>query len=495
MSKKLRMLLSVLLMLTMVMACGNSLAAKKPDELVIGFWTQTGIPKDYQKVIDKVNEILIRDCNCKIVDTVALNIGSYRDQLTLILSGGEHLDAFFANGNNFSTYVTRGQVIELDELLAEYGQDVVRVVGEEFLEAGKVGGVQYGITTIRDLAALRGPIFLADVLDQAGVDYSNFSWRNSITYDELHDILVKIRDNTDMVPLVPTGANYKAYDMMGDHDMLGDSYGVLMHKGQESTTVVNMFATQEYMDFCKMMRQWYTEGLIMQDAVTNQESWGDLLRGGRGASFFSNLKPGYDLKCSAQVGKRIISVPVITAFTTTNIVQTGQWCIARNSECPEAAMKFINKLFCDEELINLLAWGIEGEHYQIIDQEKRIIDYPEGVNVDNIGYNLNLGWVFGNQFADYIWNGDSPDLWVETDEFNHSAPKSLAFGFNYDALPVKTEVAAVTNVCNEYRVSLEYGAVDPEIVIPEFLEKLKAAGIDKIIAEKQRQLDAFLASK
>ena len=37
------------------------------------------------------------------------------------------------------------------------------------------------------------------------------------------------------------------------------------------------------------------------------------------------------------------------------------------------------------------------------------------------------------------------------------------------------------------------GAVDPNEMIPKYLEKLKAAGIDKIIAAKQEQLDAFLA--
>ena len=94
-------------------------------------------------------------------------------------------------------------------------------------------------------------------------------------------------------------------------------------------------------------------------------------------------------------------------------------------------MKFLEKMYIDPEVANLLAWGIEGKHYQIIDEENGIIDYPEGVDASNIGYNLNLGWVFGNQFLDYIWNGDSPTLWEETDEFNKNAQASDAFGFSY----------------------------------------------------------------
>ena len=85
-------------------------------------------------------QILIRDCNCKIVDSVALNIGNYRDQLTLMLSGNEHLDTFVAHYANFASYVAKGQIIELDELLNEYGQGIIDTLGEQNLNAGKVSG-------------------------------------------------------------------------------------------------------------------------------------------------------------------------------------------------------------------------------------------------------------------------------------------------------------------------------------------------------------------
>ena len=37
--------------------------------------------------------------------------------------------------------------------------------------------------------------------------------------------------------------------------------------------------------------------------------------------------------------------------------------------------------------------------------------------------------------------------------------------------------------------------MDPEKVMPEFLEKMKVAGSDKLIEEAQSQLDKWLASK
>jgi putative aldouronate transport system substrate-binding protein len=495
MARNLRRIISLFLVL--ILACGlagTAGAAEKPAELVIGFWSQAGIPADYQKVIDKVNEILIRDCNCKIVDTVALNVGNYRDQLTLMLSGNEHLDCFVAHYADFASYVARGQIIQLDDLLKEYGQGIVDTLGQEYLDAGKVSGLQYGLTTIRDLATTRGFVFRQDVLDQLGIDYTKYDWKNHATYDVIHDILTQIKEKTNYVPLVPTSTNQKLFDTLSTFDALGDSFGVILNYGK-GTKVENLFASEDYMNFCKMMHQWYQEGLILQDAVTNQDGYADAIKGGRGAAYTTNLKPGFDLKTTMQLAIPMKSIPTVDIYRTTTIVQTAQWVIARNSESPDAAMRFLNKMYTDPEVANLLAWGIEGQHYQIIDKEKGIIDYPEGINAKNTGYNLNLGWVFGNQFLDYIFKGDSPDLWSETAEFNKAAQPSDAYGFSYDATSVKTEVAAVTNVCNEYRCALEFGVLDPETAIPEFLSKLEAAGIQKIIDEKQRQLDAFLAAK
>ena len=49
------------------------------------------------------------------------------------------------------------------------------------------------------------------------------------------------------------------------------------------------------------------------------------------------------------------------------------------------------------------------------------------------------------------------------------------------------------NVCNKYQAGLETGTLDPETYLPEFIQALKDAGLEKVIAEKQAQLDAFLA--
>ena len=70
---------------------------------------------------------------------------------------------------------------------------------------------------------------------------------------------------------------------------------------------------------------------------------------------------------------------------------------------------------------------------------------------------------------------------------------SNALGFNFDSTPVYDQYTAVAAVVAEYRDALRYGLVDVDEYLPKFQEELKAAGIDEVIAEEQRQYDEFLA--
>lgn len=54
---------------------------------------------------------------------------------------------------------------------------------------------------------------------------------------------------------------------------------------------------------------------------------------------------------------------------------------------------------------------------------------------------------------------------------------------------------SLDSVLAEYRLGLENGELDPEEYLPKFIQALREAGIEKVIAEKQRQLDSWVAEK
>ena len=76
-------------------------------------------------------------------------------------------------------------------------------------------------------------------------------------------------------------------------------------------------------------------------------------------------------------------------------------------------------------------------------------------------------------------------------KFNDEAQASKAMGFTWDNSDVSAEYTALANVYAEYQAQLELGFVDPDVVVPEMEERLKAAGLDDYIAAKQAALDAW----
>jgi putative aldouronate transport system substrate-binding protein len=213
------------------------------------------------------------------------------------------------------------------------------------------------------------------------------------------------------------------------------------------------------------------------------------MKADRAFGYLSKLKPGFDAQESRSIGKEMVSAELSAPVSMTDHVLNIMWGIPREADNPEASMKFLDLMYGDAELVNLLDWGIEGKHY--VKVSDKVIKYPEGVTMLTNGYNLNMSWLFGNQFLAYVFEGEDPNIWQKMKEFNDQAVKSKAMGFTMDTESVKTEIAAVSNVIAQYYLVLETGSVDPDKVLPQFNQKLKAAGLDKVIAEKQRQLDAW----
>lgn len=164
--------------------------------------------------------------------------------------------------------------------------------------------------------------------------------------------------------------------------------------------------------------------------------------------------------------------------------------ISRTCKDPKVATQFLNLLHTDKTVVNLCVFGIEGKHYKkVSDNVISLID-PK-----NSGYNPGNNWMFGCQFLDYLMENENPKKWDLFKEFAKKAIPDRLMGFVFDPEPVKTEIAACTNVYNQYAGPLASGAMDVDDMLPKYIADLKAAGGEKLMAEKQRQIDAFLAEQ
>jgi putative aldouronate transport system substrate-binding protein len=266
--------------------------------------------------------------------------------------------------------------------------------------------------------------------------------------------------------------------------------GVIENAFGTSTQIVNFFATESYKNFTTMMYKWNQEGLIMPDATTTTEN---NLLSGNGFAMFENWKPGKELEVQKGNNREVYFMKVIEPYKYTDVPNGNSFMIPYSSKHPEKAMELWNLMFTDPEVSNLFINGIEGKHW-VWNADKTFITTPEGVDVNGSGYS-SVDWSWPNQQLTPIWEGGVAGLWDKLNAFNQSGKASPAHGFSWNSNPVLNQVTACNNVISQYHTALRWGAMDPAEALPKFIAELEAAGINDIIAEKQKQLDEFLKNK
>ncbi|WP_217596663.1 ABC transporter substrate-binding protein [Cohnella sp. GbtcB17] len=459
-----------------------------PDTIVMTF--PAGTPRDLQLVQDEMSRYLSKKINAN-VKLRPIDMGSWWDKTGLMFASGEQIDLMFTAGwMRFGDEVAKGRFIPLDDLLKRYGRGIRSLLSPAIIEAGKVNGSVYGIVANKEFASSKGLIMRKDLVDKYGIDLSRVR-----TLADLTPVFAKIKESEPGISPLQARADRSPLTFVlqyGLFDMLGDGPGVLS-RADGSLRVVNLADTPEFEASAKLMHAWNVAGYFNADAAVSKDSEYEAVKAGKAFAFAESLKPGFEIQASRNTGMPMTAVELTKPYTTTADTTSAMFAITKNARHPEKAMMLLNLLYTDPYLLNLLDWGIEGKHY--VKRADGQIDYPEGVDAKTVGYNLNQSWMFGNQLNSYLWSNEDPRLWEQYRSFNAEADKSKALGFVFDPERVKNEIAAVASVDEDFAPAINTGALDPALVLPMYRQKLKEAGAEAVIAEKQRQLDAWLARR
>lgn len=469
---------------------GSSDSSEAPYTITMAYLGGSEQP-DAAEVHAAIDELTMNELNMHW-EGIQLSFGDFRDRLRLMLTGGDKLDILFTFFDQSSAYVSQGLVLNLLDVngvnfMEEYGQGIVDTIGEEQALGAQINGVLYGIPSQKEAHGAAGIVMRKDIVEELGIDPSG--WH---TYADLNDTFAKVHEAHPELNVV-VGANMvtKFYPF----DWMGDYLGVLMMDDLDNLTldVVNLFETDYYMTQAKAVHEWYQNGWVMLDAATTTESSANLMKAGSAFCYFSPIKPGFLAQEEAVTGRELVTQFLYPEW---DVIGTGNihfvnWGIAHQSEDPVKAMQFLNFAFTNGEFNDLMNFGIEGKHWEHMEGSETLIDYPAGVDSSNCGYHLAMGWANPNQFLGGVWNGNPEDVWEQYKACNAASTWSKAYGFIMDTSSVANEQTALNNVYNTYQKSIECGAVDPEVIIPQMNSELYAAGLQTYMDEKQRQLDEW----
>ncbi|MGG4107292.1 ABC transporter substrate-binding protein [Paenibacillus lautus] len=439
-------------------------------------------PKDLQLVQEEMSKYLTEKINATI-ELKPIEWASWDDKTNLMKISNEPFDLMFtASWFSYPKDAAKGQYLELDDLMAQYGKDIPGILGEEFIKGSRIGGKLYALPTKKEFG--QGFGFL---LDKKLVDKYKFDTNGVKTLEDLEAMFQTIKDNEPSVTPIVSSKFTNIWEAANYDGIVAN---LSIPRGSKELKAVDTLEDPKFIEFYKRMFQWNQNGWFDKDILTSDADQGmNMIKAGKAFAVAQSLKPGKDKEMTISSGVEVVQVETAEPFTTTGDAQGAMLGISRTSKDPARAMMFLNLLYSDPKLLNMLDWGIEGIHY--VKKSDIMIDFPEGVNADTQTYPNPGGWMFGNQFNSYLWANEDPNKWEEFKKFNERAEHSIALGFAFNQEPVKSEMASIANVEKEFGASLRSGAVDPEKIITKWKEKRKSAGFDKVKAEVEKQLSAW----
>jgi len=447
-----------------------------PEVTLTWYYGVTQVSPDQQLIEDEVNKIIKPKINAT-VKLKPIDFGSYTTKLNTASAAGEEFDLVWtANwAFNYDENVKKGAFLPLDELIDQYAPVTKETIPQFTWDATKHQGEIYAVPNYQTMISRYGFNVIKEYADKYGLDPSKVK-----SFEDLEPFLEQIKQNEPgIIPFMLVGPLTKFHQFLYGYD----DFGV---KLDDETFKVNFIeSSPEYKQFAELMHRWFEKGYINEDASTVKQI--DSSHNGKFAvSIEYTMKPGYEAEIKAKNGGRdIIGIPLtdVTTTRTSNIATLT--AISRTSKNPERAMMLLELVNTDRELFNLLSFGLEGKHHEKL-SDNVVKTNPNG------GY-VASNWVFGNVFNGYLIEGQAEDTWEVTKKLNESAFVQPTFGFNFDDTAVKAENANLAAIRAEYEPLLLTGTVDTNEYLPQYLDKLKKAGMDKVHAELQRQLDAWVA--
>jgi putative aldouronate transport system substrate-binding protein len=490
MKKMLFLLLAVLMIGLPAFAGGKSDKASSgsaPVQLVY-YVGGRGPQVDLPAVLEEINKYLVPKIGCtlKIIET---DFGNYTQKLQMVIASGEEFDLCYTADwmGDFYGNVSKNAFLELDDLIDRHVPQLKTDIPANGWMAVKVNGKIMAVPNQQIWARSNGWAAQVEYIDRY-----KFNADGVKKVEDLEPLLAAIKkDHPDWYPLSAHTdgiLDFLTY-YMGYDELIGRHIPGVILFTDENLKAINQFELPQVQAHYRLMRSWNQKGYIRPDAATVTDISADSKAGRLPVGFPGTMKPGQDVQDTISNGGRTIkSFPLSSPIQTTSGITGTMTAISRTSKHPDKAIQFINLMNSDKYLYNLVINGIENKHYTWIDK-----DFIRPV--PNCGYTPNADWMYGNQFLAYFKEGQSTTDWEETIKINVGAKPSPALGFVFNPIPVQTEIAGVSAVVKEYELSLDTGAVDPDRVLPEFLAKLKGAGSDIVIAELQKQLDAWKRSR
>ena len=486
-------------------AANNQTARKDTKEELKEVTLKLYFPSEKRPATDEVwkavSEKFKEKLNAKFeVNFIPFN--DYADKLMVMAASGDKYDMNFdGNWLAYPKLVNKGAYLSLNELLPQYAPNTYAALQKAgSVPAASVNGKIMCIPWEMKMNQQRQfPHWRQDVAEKVGLKYADNSIKTMEDLDKFLHEAVKVVpkdmkifgwDSDDLGSINRTLLARDEMDIIEFHNFAVDI-------NDAKSTIIPVEQTKAFREAAKYAKEWTDAGILPKNLMVDKEQISASYKNGKvfasnGSHEWAFCNPGFADPSWKQGQSELYA----DKKSPNRSALANVTCINKNAANPERALLFLDLLSTNQELYDTVMYGIKDKTYVL---NGDIADYPQGMTPANSSY---LDWQ--GQWAWWKPQFMRPTLtypkgfWQKEGEFA-SSPVSVASkldGLFFNTDSIKNEIAKRDQLNTEQGKLIQYGLVkDSDKAVDDYIRQQKEAGLDKIVAELQKQVDAFLAGK
>lgn len=478
--------------------------------------TGAGKQANSDKVWAAFNEQLQQYVPNTTVEFIDVSFDEYSEKFSQVLASGEGVDLAWTDWLiNKPQNIADGNLMPLDDLLAEYGQGIVDVLGENVVEIHRNadGNIYYlpswqglcgerrGWLVVTEIAELAGDTWIEDT--EAALN----KWRNN--YSGIEDFQAVLDQATKYL------AAAKEAGKLGAGINTGRAFGWSMYNGMYSFlgvggaeigitycdgtfTVKDGVAGEHYKLYAKTMADWYKEGYIRSDIMSVDTSTLTMPKNGEitDTTYVFSCDPYLtEADQEAAIADAGMDMTYLPIEENAYLILGGDtsYAIPYCADEPERAMMVLNAIYSQPDLYNTLIYGIEGEDYTKNADGTITTSYVGASPTADDSYGIQR-WIIGSCKNALINNGTDPNYYADLEALEATAQVNPFLNFTFDRTNVEGICASILNVYYEYGPQIDNGVAGDnwEELYNNYMAARKDAGIEELVTEFQNQLNAYI---
>ncbi len=479
----------------------DSSAAEELKPVKLRFY----FPGDKKAAADEVWDALAEKFKDKLNSTYEVNwiaFGDYKDKLMVMAASGDDWDMNYDGPwQAYTQMQNKGAYMDIAELLPKYAPDLYK----KYQETGTLRPATVGDKVVALPWTLSGSLrpwfdWRSDAAEKAGLKIDRNSVKTIEDIDRVVHDFKKAYPDQIILALGQNNINQVfQVTLLRDGLMDAEFHNFYYDINGNASKLIPIEQTDTFRDTVKIIRKWVEDGIISKDEMTDkmyeQDKWdnGKTLTRVITHEWSLATEPFKDPAFKKEYSELYPENKFYNRTPLGNCM-----CVNKNAANPERALMWMNMMETSQEFYDMVFYGIEGKTYVL---NGKAAEYPSGMTSANSNY---MDWA--GQWT--LWKPQfmRPDatygegFWQREAEYAKS-PVNMdnpVDGIFYNTDSVKNEVSRRDQIFQEFGRPLIFGLVKSENIdkaVDEYIQKQKDAGLDKILAECQKQLDSFVASK